>query len=65
MRIAFVSIVLILVLVMIYSGLQVLESTVFHIGSGQSSAVTRKTIERDGVAYFPRQDITVILVMGK
>lgn len=64
MRIAFVSIVLILVLVMIYSGLQVLESTVFHIGSGQSSAVTRKTIERDGVAYFPRQDITVILVMG-
>ena len=26
--------------------------------------VATKTIERDGVAYFPRQDITVVMVLG-
>lgn len=56
-------VILILVLVFVISGLQFLESTVFHpTGSGQE--ITDKTIIRDGVEYFPRQDMTVILVAG-
>ena len=63
MRIAFVAVVLILALVVLFSGLRILESTVFY-GDVTEPTYTRKTIERDGVGYFPRQDITVVLVMG-
>ena len=62
-KILLVSAVLALVLVMICSGLQILEATVFHTVPVQQE-VKRKTIERDGKEYFPRQDITTILVMG-
>ena len=55
--------ILILVLVMIYSGLRILESTVFYSAS-EEPAVPTKTITRGGVDYFPRQDMTLILVMG-
>ena len=58
-----VSAVLALVLVMIYSGLHILEATVFYTTPVQQE-VKRKTIEREGKEYFPRQDITTILVMG-
>lgn len=55
---------LVLVLVVIYSGLQILESTVFT-GEGVPSETTpSKTIIRNGVEYFPRQDITVVMVLG-
>lgn len=54
--------ILILVLVMLYSGLQILESTVFY--QEQEEIVPSKTISRDHVDYFPRQDITVVMVMG-
>lgn len=57
------ALILILVLVMIYSGLQILESTVFYAQPEEAAAPT-KTITRGGIDYFPRQDITVILVMG-
>ena len=56
-------IILILVLVFIISGLQFLESTVFHSES-TGSETERKTIIRDGVEYFPRLDTTVVLVAG-
>ena len=56
--------ILILVLVFLISGLQILESTVFSSGQNQEEMFERKTITRDGVEYFPRQDITVMLVMG-
>lgn len=56
-------VILILVLVFLFSGLQFLESTVFHpTGANQENG--SKTIVRDGVEYFPRQDITVILLAG-
>ena len=61
--ILFPCVVLILVIVMLISGLQILESTVFHQGMEPTSA-SRKTIERDGVQYFPRQDITVVMILG-
>jgi LCP family protein required for cell wall assembly len=60
--IVYFCVVLILVLVMIYSGLQVLESTVFT--PVEEPVRHSKTITRNGVDYFPRQDITVLLVMG-
>ncbi len=56
------GLLLLLVLVMIYSGCQILESTVFH-GSAEESR-SSKIITRDGVDYFPRQDMTTMLVMG-
>nr|MBQ8244940.1 LCP family protein [Oscillospiraceae bacterium] len=54
--------ILILILVMIYSGLQILESAVF-LQQDEEPAKT-KTITRDGVDYFPRQDITVVMLLG-
>jgi len=51
-RVLFVVAVLILVLVVIFSGLQILESTVFHYGQ-EGGTTPSKTITRDGVDYFP------------
>ena len=60
----FFSIILILVLVILYSGLQILESTILNHGQGTEVTVPSKTITVNGIEYFPRQDITVVLVMG-
>lgn len=56
--------ILILVLVLIYSGLQILESTVLLPKVDVPEESTGKTIHRDDIAYYPRQDITVILLAG-
>lgn len=53
-----------LVLVIIYSGLRILESTVFRSPATVSEPAATKTVIRDGVKYFPRQDITVVMVLG-
>ncbi len=58
----FVAAVLILVLVMIYSGLQIMESTVFR--SEDSSDYVSKTVVRDGIEYYPRSDVTVVMLLG-
>ncbi len=60
-RIVLTVTILLLLLVVIYSGLQLLKPTVFD--SGEESTDT-KTIERDNKKYFPRQDINVFLIMG-
>ena len=60
----FLGLTLILVLVMLYSGLRILESTVFHTGQEGSGNFVSKTITRNGQDYFPRQDITVVMVLG-
>lgn len=63
--IVFFAVILILVLVMLYSGLQILESTVLYHGQHEDDAlIESRTIMVDGISYFPRQDITVVLVMG-
>ena len=59
----FAFVALILVLGIVYSGLQIMELTVFY-GQEREFEVKTKTITRDGVKYFPRQDIDVILLMG-
>ena len=58
----FPCVVLILVTVMLISGLRILESTVLR--QGMDPTIASKTIERDGVKYFPRQDITVVMILG-
>lgn len=60
---AFFAVILILVLVFLISGLHILESTVLQNG-GIQETTGKKTIIRNGIEYFPRQDITVMLVMG-
>ena len=55
--------ILILALIVFYSGLRILESTVFR-SEVVETPVESRTIVRDGVSYFPRQDITVVLVAG-
>ena len=62
-RIGFIVLIQVLVFVMLYSGLRILESTVFFSQSEQETYVS-KTIIRGDTAYFPRKDITTILVMG-
>lgn len=56
-------VILILVPVFILSGLQFLESTGLFDGE-QDRPIQTKTIIRDGKSYYPRQDITVILLAG-
>lgn len=62
-KIAFVCIALLLVMIILYSGLQILESTVLYL-EPERWVADSKTIERDGVKYFPRQDITVVMILG-
>lgn len=56
--------ILILVLVMIISGLQILKSADFLHNQGEETAQQSKTIEKDGKKYYPRQDVTVMMVLG-
>ena len=55
---------LILVLVAIFSGLRILESTVLSGERVPSETISSKTIVRNNIEYFPRQDITVVMVLG-
>lgn len=55
---------LILVLIALYSGLHYLESTVLYHEQEATPVQPSKTITRNGKDYFPRQDITVMLIMG-
>ena len=58
----FPCIVLVLVLMILISGLRILESTVFH--KGTDPTIATRTIERNGIKYYPRQDITVVMLLG-
>lgn len=53
-----------LVAVGLFSGLKIFEAAVLFPGSENAGQVATKTITRDGVEYFPRQDITVVMVLG-
>ena len=60
----FYCIVLVLVIMVLYSGLQILESTVLFNKQGQDSTIASRTIKRNGISYYPRQDITVVMLVG-
>ena len=57
-------VIFILVLVAMYGGLRILESTVFHNIQDAVPPSVSKTITRNGIDYFPRQDLTVMMVLG-
>jgi len=59
---AMLALILILVLGLVFSGLRILESTVF-LPEVEETLVS-KTVTRDGIDYFPRQDITVVMALG-
>ena len=63
-HVAYFLAILILVLGMIFSGLRILESAVFSGKTPEQTPAASKTVTRDGVDYFPRQDITVIMALG-
>ena len=62
--IVFYCVILVLGLLVLYSGLRILESTVFYNGQEEDPTIHSRTIERDGVRYYPRQDITVVMLIG-
>ena len=62
--IAFYLILLALILVMLYCALQIFETTVLYTGEEDTELHESKTIIRGDTAYFPRQDITTVLVLG-
>ena len=59
-----IALILFVVFVFVFSGLKLLENTVWQSDAPATDEHTSKTIVRDGVEYFPRQDITVIAFMG-
>lgn len=63
-NILFLCVLLVLVIVILYSGLRILESTVLHPTQKPVAQQTTKTITRNGKEYFPRQDVTVMMVLG-
>lgn len=63
-QLAFCVAVLLLVMILLYSGLQILEATVLNSGSYEEPVIASKTITRNGIEYYPRQDITVMMLLG-
>lgn len=63
-KFAWFGVILVLMLAVIYGGLRMMESTVFYQTESTQNQAVSKTITRGGVDYFPRQDITVIMVLG-
>lgn len=63
LKAVFGVVALILVVVILYSGLQILESTVLYSQEDEAAPET-KWIVRDGVRYYPRQDIVVVMLLG-
>ncbi len=61
-----IILIIILVLVLIFSSLMLIDSIFAPPASDvqTESVSSSKTITRDGVKYYPRQDITVFLMMG-
>lgn len=59
-----ILLILVLSLVFVYSGVRLVESVLFPKNPASPSAEESKTVVKDGVEYFPRQDITVMMLMG-
>ena len=56
----FSAVIILLGLVVLFSGFMLIKPIV----NDETSESSTKTLERDGKKYFPRQDITVFLIMG-
>lgn len=58
------AVILLLTFVVLCSGFYILTSTIFQNDDADAVNTRTKTITRNGVEYFPRQDITVIMLLG-
>lgn len=63
-KLAVFALALVLLISVLYGGLQLLESTVLRPEEDLQETTPRKTITVEEKKYFPRQDITTLLVMG-
>ena len=65
-RLCFALVCLLLIGIIAYSGFRILEATVFLDKPEEHTEPERvsKTIEVDGVKYFPKQDIETFLIIG-
>ena len=65
-RLCFALVCLLLIGIICYSGFRILEATVFFDKTEETTEPVRvsKTIEKDGVKYFPKQDIETFLIIG-
>ena len=65
-KIVFPCVAFVLLIGIVIGGLHILESTVFNSEpvTENSETTSSKTLEKEDVKYFPRQDITTFLVMG-
>ena len=61
-RVALLCAFMVFLILMIYGGLRILETAVFS-DEGQEVIETKAFI-RDGVKYFPRSDICVVMLLG-
>ena len=63
-KIAYICVILVLVLTILYSGLRILESTVFSPDENGDGYTVSGIYEKDGVEYILRSDITVVMLLG-
>ncbi|MBR3756780.1 MAG: LCP family protein [Firmicutes bacterium] len=65
-RLCFALVCLLLIGIICYSGFRILEATVLFDREEDHNepAYVSKTIERDGIKYFPKQDIETFLIVG-
>lgn len=63
-KIGIALLAILLVVLAIYSGFRFLKATVFLPEEEGTSTAPSKTIVKDGVKYFPKQDIETFLVIG-
>lgn len=64
-KFGFILVGILLVVLVVYSGFRILETTVFsEEESSKPVETTTKTIEHDGKKYFPKQDIETILFIA-
>lgn len=60
----FVAVVFLLVLVGLYGAARILEDRVLHANPSTVPEFHSRTVTRDGIDYYPRMDLKVILLMG-
>ncbi len=63
-KLAYFCGIVLLVLLMVVSGARIVESVVQPGDQTDNSGFVSRTITRDGVDYYPRQDITVLMLLG-
>ncbi len=57
-------VMVVLVVVVIFSGLKIVDTIQTQRANESEKTTSTKTIKHNGVKYFPRQDITVLMLLG-